>query len=701
MNASVDAEPVAGREAGQPVLPSPRARDAARDRGTAPAVVAAECESLRRRTAAVARGEALLVLAGGHVPEPLAEASVTDRLAVLSRMALVLGYAAGLPVVKVGWTVGGSAGQAGSGGGPGGPGARAARERAAVAMNLVRACSAGEFTDGHQVRAWLREVAGEPGGGARRALAAEIDRALAFLGACGVDTRGLGAGDCFVAYEAGVPEGAASRSAAGRLCRSYAADGHLLWAGGVPDGRLARVGNSLAVAIDPVADLDRVPGLLDRLDPRREPGRLTLVVRSGADRIHDTLPALVEKVAAEGADVCWVSDPPADGGRPGPRSRVHDEVSGFVAVHRALGTHPGGVRVDVGAVGAARCLEVAFALADAYRGHPPPVPRRDPTAGPVVIEHRNNSQRTKGNGGEHMPKTESGRAVTDDTKRSLLRHMLVARGVDEEARQLQKQGALDLWLSCQGQEAAQVGSALAVGAGPAIFPSYREHAVALVRGVAPEELLAQWAGRTYCGWDPWLRGFFPYTLVLAAQTLHGVGYSIGRRLRGQDDFVVVYVGDGATSEGDMSEAMNLAAVESAAVLFICQNNGWAISKPAAEQMRTSVAERARGFGIEASLIPGQDPDLVYAECARAAAQVREAKAPYLIEMKVGRVNGHSTSDAQELYRGREDIERTAAADPVVAYVERLTGAGVVDSEWLRTVDADVREIRQQLMKRYT
>ncbi|KMS72999.1 pyruvate dehydrogenase [Streptomyces viridochromogenes] len=279
--------------------------------------------------------------------------------------------------------------------------------------------------------------------------------------------------------------------------------------------------------------------------------------------------------------------------------------------------------------------------------------------------------------------------------------MLVARGVDEEARQLQKQGALDLWLSCQGQEAAQVGSALAVGAGPAIFPSYREHAVALVRGVAPEELLAQWAGRTYCGWDPWLRGFFPYTLVLAAQTLHGVGYSIGRRLRGQDDFVVVYVGDGATSEGDMSEAMNLAAVESAAVLFICQNNGWAISKPAAEQMRTSVAERARGFGIEASLIPGQDPDLVYAECARAAAQVREAKAPYLIEMKVGRVNGHSTSDAQELYRGREDIERTAAADPVVAYVERLTGAGVVDSEWLRTVDADVREIRQQLMKRYT
>ena len=208
--------------------------------------------------------------------------------------------------------------------------------------------------------------------------------------------------------------------------------------------------------------------------------------------------------------------------------------------------------------------------------------------------------------------------------------MLVARGVDEEARQLQKLGALDLWLSCQGQEAAQVGSALAVGPEPAIFPSYREHAVALVRGVAPDELVAQWAGRAFCGWDPWRQRFFPYTLVLAAQTLHAVGYSLGQRLQGQDDFVVVYVGDGATSEGDMSEAMNLAATESAAVLFVCQNNGWAISKPAGEQMRTCVAERARGFGIESTALSGQDPEAVFAACSRAAEHERESKSPYLV-----------------------------------------------------------------------
>lgn len=288
----------------------------------------------------------------------------------------------------------------------------------------------------------------------------------------------------------------------------------------------------------------------------------------------------------------------------------------------------------------------------------------------------------------------------DDTRRLLLRHMLVARGVDEEARQLQKQGALDLWPSCQGQEAAQVGSALAVGPAPTVFPSYREHAVALLRGVAPDELVSQWAGRTFCGWDPRRLRFFPYTLVLAAQTLHGVGYSIGQRLQGREDFVVVYIGDGATSEGDMSEAMNLAAVESASVLFVCQNNGWAISKPAEEQMGTSVAERARGFGIESVRVPGQDPESVFSACSRAAAHVRGERAPYLVEIQVGRIHGHSTSDAQEVYRSRDDIARTRAADPVTAYAARLSGLGLVDSAWFDAVDAEVRELRERLMKEY-
>ncbi|MGC0419787.1 thiamine pyrophosphate-dependent dehydrogenase E1 component subunit alpha [Embleya sp. AB8] len=288
----------------------------------------------------------------------------------------------------------------------------------------------------------------------------------------------------------------------------------------------------------------------------------------------------------------------------------------------------------------------------------------------------------------------------DDTRRLLLRHMLLARGVDEEAHQLQKQGGFILWPSLQGHEAAQVGSALAVGPASTVVPSYREHAVALLRGVTPEELGAQWAGRTFCGWDPFRVRFFPYTMVLAAQTLHGVGYSIGQRLQGREDFVVVYIGDGATSEGDMSEAMNLAAVESASVLFVCQNNGWAISKPSEEQMRTSVAERARGFGIESVEIPGHDPETVFSACARAAAHIRRERAPYLVEIRVGRINGHTTTDAQEVYRTPEDIARAKAADPVTTYAARLRDLGVADPAWFAAVDAEVRELRERLMKEY-
>jgi 2-oxoisovalerate dehydrogenase E1 component alpha subunit len=296
--------------------------------------------------------------------------------------------------------------------------------------------------------------------------------------------------------------------------------------------------------------------------------------------------------------------------------------------------------------------------------------------------------------------SEPDHGIDDTLRRSLLRHMLVTRGFDDEAQQLQKQGALDLWPSCAGQEAAQVASALAVGPGPTIFPSFREHGVALTRGVPPDELLAQWAGQTFCGWDPWQHLFFPYTLVLAAQTLHGVGYSIGSRLQGRDDFVVVYVGDGATSEGDMSEAMNLASVESASVLFICQNNGWAISKPVAEQMKTSVAERARGFGIDSSSISGLDPEVVYTACSQAAHHVRTTKSPYLIEAHVNRMRGHSSSDAHEQYRTREELTRVAAEDPVPAYTQRLLKRGVVDETWIRHVNEDVLESRRRLVKAY-
>lgn len=282
----------------------------------------------------------------------------------------------------------------------------------------------------------------------------------------------------------------------------------------------------------------------------------------------------------------------------------------------------------------------------------------------------------------------------------MLRHMLIARGIDDEASRLQNQGALDLWLSCRGQEAAQIGSAMAIGEDAVIFPSYREHAVAVQRGIDAVSLLAQWAGRTYCGWSPLEHRFFPYTLVLATQALHGVGYAIGRQIQDATETVVVYVGDGATSEGDMSEALNLAAVESAQVLFICQNNGWAISKPSHEQMLTSIADRAAGFGVRSWSIAADDPDSTYQGCLTAMRYVEASQSPGFIELQTTRIGGHTTTDPHTGYRERDELAAAVANDPLPRYRETLLTAGIVDTAWLDSVDDEVEKTRLALLEAF-
>jgi 2-oxoisovalerate dehydrogenase E1 component subunit alpha len=282
----------------------------------------------------------------------------------------------------------------------------------------------------------------------------------------------------------------------------------------------------------------------------------------------------------------------------------------------------------------------------------------------------------------------------------MLRHMLMARGIDDEAGRLQNQGAIDLWLSCRGQEAAQVGSATAIGEDAVIFPSYREHAVAVVRGIDPVSLVAQWAGRTYCGWNPRHHRFFPYTLVLAAQALHGVGYAVGQQLKNTPTTVVVYIGDGATSEGDASEAFNLAAVESAQVLFICQNNGWAISKPSHEQMLSSIAQRANGFGIRSWSTSADDPDHTHQTCLEASRYVESSSSPGFIELRTARIGGHTTSDPHASYREPDELAAAAAGDPVARYRQTLFAEGVVDEEWLSTVDSDVAKACRTMLEAF-
>jgi 2-oxoisovalerate dehydrogenase E1 component alpha subunit len=147
--------------------------------------------------------------------------------------------------------------------------------------------------------------------------------------------------------------------------------------------------------------------------------------------------------------------------------------------------------------------------------------------------------------------------------------------------------------------------------------------------------------------------------------------------------------------------MNLAAVESAQVLFICQNNGWAISKPSREQALTSIAARANGFGIRSWSIPADDPDSTYLHCQAARRYVEASGSPGLIELRTTRIGGHSSSDTHATYRDPDELTMAAANDPVARYRERLLAARVVDTEWLDRVEADIDIIRRRLLQEFS
>ncbi|MCL2315757.1 MAG: thiamine pyrophosphate-dependent dehydrogenase E1 component subunit alpha [Actinomycetia bacterium] len=287
-----------------------------------------------------------------------------------------------------------------------------------------------------------------------------------------------------------------------------------------------------------------------------------------------------------------------------------------------------------------------------------------------------------------------------DLRRTMLADMMASQALDEEGMLLAKQGSLDLWAPCRGQEAVQVGVAHAT-ADFTIVPSYRETALALVRGARPEQIVAHLSGRTFCGWDPRALRLFPFALVLASQLLPAVGYNLGTRLRGHEEPVAVFFGDGASSEGDVAEAFNLAAVERAGVLFCCVNNGWAISKPSDDQMRTSVAERAAGFGIPSIRVDGRDPEDVWLTCTAEAGHVRAGEGPRLIEFITDRILSHTSNDAQEAYRTPDDIATSLAGDPVAAYRDRLSAEGSIDPAWLGDITQRTRALRAELAREYT
>jgi pyruvate dehydrogenase E1 component alpha subunit len=276
----------------------------------------------------------------------------------------------------------------------------------------------------------------------------------------------------------------------------------------------------------------------------------------------------------------------------------------------------------------------------------------------------------------------------------LYRDMFLARRLDAEALALQRQGELGLWLMSLGQEAAQVGSIRALRETDYVFPSYREHAAALARGIGPADLLRQWRGVSHAGWNPHAHRFHIYSLVLGTQTLHATGYAMGVARDGTDEIVMAYFGDGASSEGDVNEAFNWATVMTAPVLFFCQNNHWAISTPDAKQSRTRLAQRAAGFGLESYLVDGNDVLAVHAVTSLAADRVRNGNGPAFIEAETYRMAGHSTSDDPTRYRDQAELDAWRARDPLHRVRALLEDSGT-EPAFFEQLDLEAEELAVQ------
>jgi pyruvate dehydrogenase E1 component alpha subunit len=280
---------------------------------------------------------------------------------------------------------------------------------------------------------------------------------------------------------------------------------------------------------------------------------------------------------------------------------------------------------------------------------------------------------------------------------NLYRDMCRARRLDHEAVALQRQGELGLWLQCWGQEAAQVGSIHALDPTDYVFPSYREHAAAMVRGVSCLELLSQWRGATHAGWDPTDYRFHFYSLVLGTQTLHATGYAMGTVLDGGNSLVATYFGDGAASQGDVNEAFNWAAARSLPVLFICQNNQWAISTPTALQAGAPLHQRAAGFGLRVFHVDGNDALAVHAVTQAAAQLVRGGEGPALVEAKTFRMGGHSTSDDPARYRDSADFVTWEARDPLTR-LEALLRRLDAPSSFFARLDDELEQLSVEVRR---
>ncbi|EYR62808.1 pyruvate dehydrogenase [Actinotalea ferrariae CF5-4] len=259
------------------------------------------------------------------------------------------------------------------------------------------------------------------------------------------------------------------------------------------------------------------------------------------------------------------------------------------------------------------------------------------------------------------------------------RAMVLGRRFDDQAGALVRQGRLAVYPSSHGQEACQVAAALALRPGDWLFPTYRDSVAVATRGVDPVEVLAWLRGDWHCVFDPTAHHVAPQATPLATQLLHAVGVAHAARLRGEDTVVMALCGDGATSEGDFHEALNFAAVFHTPVVFLVQNNKYAISVPLAHQsVAPSLACKGVGYGIPGILVDGNDVAALSAVLGRAVADAAAGGGPVLVEADTYRMHAHTNADDPTRYRTDEEVRSWECRDPISRVRTYLRDVGALD-----------------------
>ncbi|MGW0553493.1 pyruvate dehydrogenase (acetyl-transferring) E1 component subunit alpha [Streptomyces sp. NPDC002926] len=312
--------------------------------------------------------------------------------------------------------------------------------------------------------------------------------------------------------------------------------------------------------------------------------------------------------------------------------------------------------------------------AAAYRPTPPPAwkPRTDPA--PLLPDPE--PYRVLG--------TDAAAGADPELLLRLYAELVRGRRYNVQATALTKQGRLAVYPSSTGQEACEVAAALALEERDWLFPSYRDTLAAVARGLDPVQALTLLRGDWHTGYDPHEHRIAPLCTPLATQLPHAVGLAHAARLKGDDVVALAMVGDGGTSEGDFHEALNFAAVWRAPVVFLVQNNGFAISVPLAKQTAApSLAHKAVGYGMPGRLVDGNDAAAVHEVLGEAVARARRGGGPTLIEAVTYRIDAHTNADDATRYRGESEVETWRAHDPIRLLERELTERGLLDEDGIR------------------